>query len=61
MWDGVKKMKNHLAQHDLQLVFGGYSQNGMMEMGKLIKLAKDCKGLINDIDVTSGTLEIQFR
>jgi hypothetical protein len=58
MWVGVK-VKNYTSQHELQKVFQANSVNGGMDSAKMIKIAKECTGLISE-SLTLNQVEIQF-
>lgn len=59
LWKNIKKTNISLP-HELQKLFLLYSINGGIDCMKVIKLFRECKNLIDDIDMTVNTIEMQF-
>jgi len=59
LWKNIKKTNISLP-HELQKLFLLYSINGGIDCMKVIKLFRECKNLIDDIDITVNTIEMQF-
>ena len=57
---GARKVKTHVANHELQKLFSALSLNGMMDSGKLIKYFKENKVKLLSSDFTVNTIELQF-
>jgi hypothetical protein len=59
--EGAKKIKNiEKSNHELQKIFVSHSLSIGIDVAKVIKLMKDCKGLCNESSFTLSTVELQF-
>jgi hypothetical protein len=58
MWQGIR-VKSYTSQHELQKVFQANSINGGLDAAKMVKLARECNGLLSDT-LTANQIEIQF-
>lgn len=60
LWLGIKKTKQiEKLDHELQRIFSSMSLSNGVEIPKVFKLLRDCKGLISGA-FTATTIELQF-
>lgn len=60
-WSGAKKVRQTDApQLELQRLFSSYATQGMIDISGLLKLVKDCLGLLDKKVFTTKMVELQF-
>jgi hypothetical protein len=60
MWKNVQKVRVPLARHELQISFSYECPQGTMDTGRALRLAKECKKLIEPPYLTPSVIEIMF-
>lgn len=59
-WNGAKKTKNvENTQHELQRIFAAHCLNNGLDLSKITKILRECKGLLDD-NLTPNSIELQF-